>query len=149
MPRYFITEPHPTVKTNSYVHAGRGGAGNIFKAPTTTPATGVPTSPSVSAPTQASTGRFYSGRGGAGNSHSASERTVLSFDEEYGAALAHESAAGGHFGRGGAGNSFVPAGAKSHKSGDDASLRRDSASTTGSTRSGFWGRLSSSSLGHR
>src|SRR4051794_31059770 len=95
MPFYTITEPHPTVPQNSYTHSGRGGAGNIFRAPATTPASGVPpltqTRSNDSARSSVSSGstssgagtRFYSGRGGAGNAHAASERPVISFDEEY------------------------------------------------------------------
>merc|ERR1712059_229024 len=67
MPSNFqLVEPHPSV--NHYAHAGRGGAGNYFKAPKTSngstargPASlfehGLPKSKS----------KFSSGRGGAGN----------------------------------------------------------------------------------
>ena len=37
MPSYAITEPHPTVRRNAYAHTGRGGAGNTFRASSTTP----------------------------------------------------------------------------------------------------------------
>jgi hypothetical protein len=134
MPAYTINEPHPTVSVNAPVHYGRGGAGNMLRAPVTTPAAGVaiPASPPKSSST-----RFYSGRGGAGNAHKSAERHALSFDEEYQSALAHEKAAAtGHTGRGGAGNVFHSSGSES------AASRRDSASTNGSQRSGFWGRLS-------
>merc|ERR1712144_164691 len=82
MPSNFqLVEPHPSV--NHYAHAGRGGAGNYFKAPKTSngstargPASlfehGLPKSKS----------KFSSGRGGAGNIHSPSERAIFSFDEE-------------------------------------------------------------------
>ncbi|EOO02620.1 hypothetical protein UCRPA7_1883 [Phaeoacremonium minimum UCRPA7] len=150
MASYTVTEPHPTVPKNSYMHSGRGGAGNMFRAPTnTTPSTGVPTHP-VSAPQP--TGRFYSGRGGAGNAHAASERPTLSFDEEYARADAREKASTmGHVGRGGAGNVFASVSTNAHKerkhsnaSSASTSSRRDSSSTDNSSiRSGFFGRLSS------
>ena len=130
---YLITEPHPTVAQNSYTHSGRGGAGNFFRAPATTPSTGVPTK---AAPAPVSNTRFYSGRGGAGNAHASAERRVLSFSEEIARAEVRSKAAFAHVGRGGAGNVVVSNDATSHKS------RRDSSSTNGSERSGFWGRLS-------
>jgi len=131
-----INEPHPTVPANTYTHSGRGGAGNMFRAPATTAPTGVAT-PAAAAKTS-STKRFYSGRGGAGNAHASVDRPVLSFEEEYASAAAREKHASGHVGRGGAGNVF----SASASNGAD---RRDSASTNGSVRSGFWGRLSSGS----
>lgn len=134
MPSYTITEPHPTVPKNSYFHSGRGGAGNFFRAPETTSPSGVP---AAALPTTTTTAtRFYSGRGGAGNIHSVAERKALSFDEEFQRAEVREKTSTiTHVGRGGAGNVFssVPATDKS---------RRDSNSTNGSVRSGFWGRLS-------
>ncbi|KAK5662735.1 hypothetical protein OQA88_6142 [Cercophora sp. LCS_1] len=139
MPSFTITEPHPTVPKNSYVHSGRGGAGNFFRAPQTTSPAGVPT-PATSAAPSSST-RFYSGRGGAGNVHSAAERQTISFDEEFQRAEVREKTATiTHVGRGGAGNVFSSSSTKGESS------RRDSESTTGSTKSGFWGRLSS--VGH-
>ncbi|KAH8893319.1 hypothetical protein GQ53DRAFT_109945 [Thozetella sp. PMI_491] len=145
MPNYTITEPHPTVAANSYTHAGRGGVGNMFRAPTTTPAAGVPTKAKASS---SSTGRFYSGRGGAGNAHTASERTAISFDEEFSRAEVREKQATiSYVGRGGAGNIFStsePRKERKHSSSSAHSFssRRDSASTDASTRSGFLGRLS-------
>ncbi|KAK4219583.1 hypothetical protein QBC37DRAFT_436395 [Rhypophila decipiens] len=130
---YLVTEPHPTVAKNSYTHSGRGGAGNFFRAPATTPSAGVPTKVEA-APT--STGRFYSGRGGAGNAHASTERPVMSFTEEFARAEVRAKAAFAHVGRGGAGNVVASNDATSTKS------RRDSSSTNGSERSGFWARLS-------
>lgn len=124
MPRYTITEPHPTVAKNTYVHAGRGGAGNHFRAPQTTAPSGVPTAlpPTASTSSTSTSGasssaataaplpprRFYSGRGGAGNAHSHAERPVLSFEDEFSRADKRERSAalgsGYHVGRGGAGN---------------------------------------------
>ena len=157
MPRYMITEPHPTVPQNSYTHSGRGGLGNFFRAPATTSPAGVPT-PATSGTTTSSNRsnsprRFYSGRGGAGNAHSTAVRPVLSFDEEFTRAEVREKTATmSHVGRGGAGNIFATGvlGGERKKSIDDGEElgRRDSASTSGSGRSisGFWGRVRS--VGH-
>jgi hypothetical protein len=137
MPSYTITEPHPTVPKNSYTHSGRGGAGNFFRAPETTAPSGVPSRTPV-APAATTSTRFYSGRGGAGNIHSAAERQTLNFDEEFQRAeVRDKTSAYTHVGRGGAGNIF-----SSLTTSSDPSTRRDSDSTTGSTRSGFWNRLS-------
>ncbi|KXX80552.1 hypothetical protein MMYC01_202237 [Madurella mycetomatis] len=152
MALYTITEPHPTVPQNSYTHSGRGGAGNFFRAPATTSPAGVPTpAPIASTSSSSSSSRFYSGRGGAGNARSASERPVLSFDEEFVRAEARDrSAPAGYVGRGGAGN--IVAGAAGDKSvkkgGDGEKERRNSSGSVGgesqasSASSGsFWGRL--------
>ena len=147
---YTITEPHPTVPQNSYTHSGRGGAGNFFRAPRTTSPSGVPTPaiPSTTASSStssSSTRRFYSGRGGAGNAHAASDRAVISFDEEYTRAENREqSAMYSHVGRGGAGNIFSSLKKSSSGSGDGDSLARtETSSTGGSQKSGFWSRVMS------
>jgi len=137
--RLSVTEPHPT--TNAYIHSGRGGAGNLFKAPTTSagatargPAslfeTGLPQSNS----------KFSSGRGGAGNIHPSSEKALFSFDEELDRQSTREKkvkeGAIYHVGRGGAGNYAMTR---------QSSARKDSSSSVGSDasiRSGFFGRLS-------
>lgn len=147
---YTITEPHPTVPQNSYTHSGRGGLGNFFRAPVTTSPSGVPT-PLEQAPTSTSTSSarpraFYSGRGGAGNAHSAAERPVLSFDEEFARAETRDRAPVSYVGRGGAGNFYASSAAKTAGDGDGSSITRVSsaASTAGSgssARSGFWGRV--------
>ncbi|KAK2625131.1 hypothetical protein QTJ16_005500 [Diplocarpon rosae] len=143
MPSNFqVIEPHPTVAKYSY--AGRGGAGNTFRAPKTSsgssargPASlfenGLPQSKS----------NFSSGRGGAGNIHKPSERTIFSFDEELALQKTREDkikdGAVYHIGRGGAGN---------WTSSRSESSRKDSFSSTGSAasvRSGFFGRLSTHS----
>lgn len=161
MPSYTITEPRPTVAQNSYAHTGRGGAGNLYRA---TPGTAIPSGSSSSTVTSlpAPSGRFYSGRGGAGNAHAASERPVLSFDEEYLRSETRErssAAVGTHVGRGGAGNVYgkgaSKSGNKARKQSDASShsvASHDSAASSvgsGSVRSsGFWGRISGASLGH-
>lgn len=140
MPSNFqVVEPHPSV--NRYAHAGRGGAGNYFKAPKTsngTTARGPASHFENGLPK--STSKFSSGRGGAGNIHSPSERAIFSFDEELQLQKTREEklkdGAVYHIGRGGAGN---------WSSTRPESSRKDSSSSTdsnGSVRSGFFGRLS-------
>jgi hypothetical protein len=139
--QYQITEPHPTAQ--NYIHSGRGGVGNTFKAPATTnginargPAslfeTGLPQT----------SGRFSSGRGGAGNIRESSEKAIFSFDEELERQTTRDQkikeGAVWHVGRGGAGN---------WSTSQAVSGRKSSTSSTGSdasTRSGFFSRLSSS-----
>jgi hypothetical protein len=140
MPSYYsITEPHPSA--NKYVHSGRGGAGNTFRAPKTSAGTTAQGPASLfdsDLPTSSS--KFSSGRGGAGNIHKSSERAIFSFDEELERQNTWErkmkDGAVWHVGRGGAGNctSSLP-----------ASSRKDSTSSAGSAtsaRSGFFERLS-------
>ncbi|KAF6844860.1 hypothetical protein CMUS01_00657 [Colletotrichum musicola] len=99
----FVTEPHPTVAPNTYIYSGRGGAGNIFRAPAvTTPASGITTPLSTARPTAPA--RFYSGIGGAGNAHAAAQRPPVSFDEDFDRQAARDRAVVGHVGIGGAGN---------------------------------------------
>jgi hypothetical protein len=149
MPNYMITEPHPTVPQNTIMHSGRGGAGNMFRAPATTSPAGVPTKfiKSLTSSSSGSSSRFYSGRGGAGNAHSASQRASLSFDEEFSRAEVREKKATmGFSGRGGAGNAYstAPKAERKHSAASihsTASSRRDSASTDDGAR-GFIGRLS-------
>jgi hypothetical protein len=154
---YTITEPHPTVPQNTYTHSGRGGLGNFFRAPVTTPSSGIPTPAAPSTSSSTTTRRFYSGRGGAGNAHAAVERPVLSFDEEFQRAEVREKTATiSHVGRGGAGNifsAFSPSSSSKSRSGsgdDGASLgRHESGSSDSSTRSvadRLWGRITS--VGH-
>jgi len=136
MPSYQITEPHPSVA--KYAHSGRGGAGNTFKAPKTTTgsiATGPASRFEQGLP--ASNSKFASGRGGAGNIRNVSERAMFSFDEELERQASRDNMANGniyHVGRGGAGNWTSNA--------TPSSSRKDSSSSSGSTRSGFLDRLS-------
>lgn len=155
---YYITEPHPTVLQNTYTHAGRGGAGNLFRAPVTTPSTGVPTEVKLAKTVSSGNStRFYSGRGGAGNIHKSTERPTLSFDEEYAMADAREKATlHGYVGRGGAGNFYNPTATipglakkdRKHSVVSNDSDRRDSVSSAGSTRSGFLARITSIGRSH-
>lgn len=154
MPSYTITEPHPTVAQNTYIHAGRGGAGNHFRAPLTTPPAGVPSTitPVVSA---ASTGsassarRFHSGRGGAGNAHDHVERPVISFEDEFSRADSRERneqlGSGYHVGRGGAGNFRSAATKKKARTGSASSTSSGESSASGGS---VLARLSSA-LGRR
>jgi len=105
--RFSVTEPHPTA--SKYIHSGRGGAGNTFKAPKTSngsTATGPASLFEAGLPQSSS--KFSSGRGGAGNIHFTSEKATYSFDEELDRQNTREKMMlnGGvyHVGRGGAGN---------------------------------------------
>ncbi|KAK8071209.1 hypothetical protein PG997_011412 [Apiospora hydei] len=145
MPRFTVNEPHPTVEKDSYTHSGRGGAGNFFRAPETTPSTGISTEPITTAP-RPSMGRFYSGRGGAGNAHASAQRPVMSFEESYKLQSLIEEKATGYVGRGGAGNAVVkgvPASSSGgQRKGSDASSVASSRSS-GSIRSNLMERISS------
>lgn len=137
--QYSITEPHPTA--NKFVHSGRGGAGNTFRAPKTSEGINARGPASLfEAGLPASSSKVSSGRGGAGNIHHTSERPVFSFDEELERQNTRERKMkdGGvcHVGRGGAGN---------WTSSRPESSRKDSTSSAdsnASARSGFFGRLS-------
>ncbi|EXJ88790.1 hypothetical protein A1O3_01854 [Capronia epimyces CBS 606.96] len=107
--RYSIVEPHPSVPPTHYFSTGRGGAGNVTKAPSSVTQGNNASGPAsriwTEAPqTQRKT--FIAGRGGAGNVYPASERAIFSFDEELERQLSQERHAAPvyHVGRGGAGN---------------------------------------------
>ncbi|KAI1812376.1 hypothetical protein GGS20DRAFT_558195 [Poronia punctata] len=143
MPRFTIAEPHPTIKQNTYTHSGRGGAGNYFRAPVTTPSSGIPTEPKVLPPTTAS---FHSGRGGAGNAHVSAKRPVMSFDEELKLQSQLEQRRVGYVGRGGAGNIYDatdrnPTMFSSRKSSDAGSASSASSSGSRSGAAGFLERV--------
>lgn len=138
--RYSVNEPHPTAST--YIHSGRGGAGNAFKAPKLTSGSSAhgPASLFEGGLPQTSS-KFSSGRGGAGNIHKSSDKAVFSFDEELDRQTTRQRKLeeGGvyHVGRGGAGNMFTGRSPSTSSSG-----RKSSASSSDSVRSGFFGRLS-------
>lgn len=142
MPTYTITEPHPTAR--NYIHSGRGGAGNTFKAPkTSNPRTASGPASRFEGGLPETSTKFSSGRGGAGNIHHTSEKQPFSFDDELDRQRTREkklksSGAAYHVGRGGAGNYTSVS--------SPVALRKDSASsidTDASGRSsGFLGRLS-------
>jgi hypothetical protein len=129
---YSITEPHPSATPRAPLFVGRGGAGNLTRAPQNVTrgatASGPPsrlqfpsTSPSSSSstaprPSSSATSSHaprvvHSGRGGVGNVHPVSERAIFSFDEELERHLSRESHAAPvyHVGRGGAGNVYAAA----------------------------------------
>ncbi|KAI1778586.1 hypothetical protein F4818DRAFT_406544 [Hypoxylon cercidicola] len=141
MPNFTITEPHPTVQRDSYTHSGRGGAGNYFRAPATTPAEGVAMMPTTTSHT---TSRFHSGRGGAGNAHVSVEKPVLSFDEEFAHQSHVEQKPICYVGRGGAGNIYAAneVNASLGRKSSDASSQH-STSSAGSLPN-IWSRLSHS-----
>jgi len=130
-----VVEPHPTVR--KYAHTGRGGAGNTVKAGKTTNGSTAHGPASLLETGLPPSAKFSSGRGGAGNIHKNSERALFSFDEELERQITRERMIkeGGvyHVGRGGAGNWTAT---------NPASSRKDSSSSSDSTRSGFFGRLS-------
>ncbi|KAI4860715.1 hypothetical protein F4820DRAFT_97623 [Hypoxylon rubiginosum] len=143
MPNFTITEPHPTIQRNSYAHSGRGGAGNYFRAPVTTPASGVATVTTTTTTSQTAS-RFHSGRGGAGNAHVSAAKPVLSFDEEFAHQSHVEQKPIGYVGRGGAGNIYAANDVKpsAARKGSDASSQHSSSST--GSLSNIWSRLSHS-----
>lgn len=109
MSSYQITEPHPSVPTSHYYHAGRGGAGNITKVNpkdiTSGPDASGPAS-RIAINTPPANAYFIAGRGGAGNVHREKERAIFSFDEELAQQrrVMENAAPVYHIGRGGAGN---------------------------------------------
>ncbi|MCJ1305309.1 hypothetical protein MMC08_008123 [Hypocenomyce scalaris] len=148
-----LTEPHPSVSTTSYIHSGRGGAGNykhIDPRTLTPPSTA--TGPASLAPLPSnSTRTFKSGRGGAGNTHQGSERAIFSFDEELERQRMSDGRAGNapifHVGRGGAGNLIVDERrpSQSGRQGSaDSSMSRDSGLSDRARRSLDWFRDSMS-----
>jgi hypothetical protein len=137
---YSVTEPHPTA--SKYIHSGRGGAGNTFKAPKTSKGSSARGPASLISTTPKPDSKFSSGRGGAGNIHNSSEKAIFSFDEELERQCTREKAmkqegAIWHVGRGGAGNWTTARPSSSHRK--DSSSSGDS---DASARSGFFGRLS-------
>lgn len=129
MPNYTVTEPSPS--TTTYVRSGRGGYGNVVRAPTSQHISNVQSVSSVNLPSR----RFFSGIGGAGNVHQASERPVISLDEEYSRIAARDQASAGHCGIGGAGNVY-------RRKASDASSQASDASSM-SSKSKLWARVSS------
>ena len=133
--QYIITEPSPS--TTSYIRSGRGGAGNIVRSSNThgsnTSAATTKSARSQTTPAR----RFFSGVGGAGNAHEASERPVLSLDDEVRRLAAQQEAAVGHCGIGGAGNVYRRK-ASDASSSDDA--RSDVSDASSIERAKLWAR---------
>ncbi|KAK1654482.1 hypothetical protein BDP81DRAFT_389576 [Colletotrichum phormii] len=139
----FVTEPHPTVAPNTYIYSGRGGFGNIRKAPQVlTPATGI-TTPLKPAGNGDATRRFYSGIGGAGNRHEASECLVRTFDEDFDRQEVRDRAAVGHVGIGGAGNVTrrVSDASSVHSGASDESASTSSLKSLKNRGGNFWRRV--------
>ncbi|KAI9760776.1 MAG: hypothetical protein M1835_000109 [Candelina submexicana] len=90
--------------TRTYVRSGIGGAGNYHLADQLMPPTSIPST----VPIPRGNGHFSSGIGGAGNIHHASERAVLSSNEELVRARVRQRKAptAYHLGIGGAGNRY-------------------------------------------
>ncbi|KAF2093809.1 hypothetical protein NA57DRAFT_14430, partial [Rhizodiscina lignyota] len=108
---YQITEPHPSVPSSHYIHAGRGGAGNyayVDPKETTSGATAQGPASRTKLSQPASNGYYLAGRGGAGNFHQHRERAIFSFDEEleHQRKMMEHQAPVYHIGRGGAGNAI-------------------------------------------
>jgi hypothetical protein len=106
---YRITEPHPSVPASHYIHAGRGGAGNVSHVdPQRLTAGADAQGPASRTVLKQSKQPYYpSGRGGAGNmTFTDSERPIFSFDEELERQrrMMERQAPVYHVGRGGAGN---------------------------------------------
>ena len=137
---YSIVEPHPSVPSSHYFSTGRGGAGNVTKAPGSitrgSDASGPAARISFSSPTT-KTKTFTTGRGGAGNVHPSSERAIFSFDEELERQLNQDRHAAPvyHVGRGGAGN-VGNGGVSSQRMFVDLGSRRHSEDSFGSAGSG-------------
>jgi len=131
--QHSVTQP-PDQTANKYIHSGRGGAGNKYRVPKTGEL-----STSLKSVVPVPSSKFRVGRGGAGNIHEASERAVVSLDEELERREREEKKEEEsvfHVGRGGAGNwAFF----RSESSRKDSSSSGGSNATTGS---GFFGRLS-------
>jgi hypothetical protein len=138
--QYLVTEPHP--HPGKYIHSGRGGAGNTFKAPKTSNGSSAngPASLFETGLPDTTASKFSSGRGGAGNIHHKSERAIFSFDEELERQSTQEKrvkeGAVWHVGRGGAGNWTTTRPESSRKD------STNSADSDDSRRSGFFSRLS-------
>ena len=130
---YLVTEPAPS--TTSYTRCGRGGAGNVYRGPSTPTTT---TISSTSSQPRASSTRFFSGIGGAGNAHSASERPppALSLEDAVRHAAARDTPSVGYCGRGGAGNIY-------RRKESDASSSGSSVRSSMSSTAKLWGRVTS------
>lgn len=103
MSRYQFTEPQPN---STYLHSGRGGAGNVFRAPRTQPSLSLSKFSSILSSTSK---HFSSGRGGAGNIHCASRRDTASVSVNEVLTRHSKFLEDGvyHTGRGGAGNTIA------------------------------------------
>ncbi|RMZ90631.1 hypothetical protein DV736_g2127, partial [Chaetothyriales sp. CBS 134916] len=135
---YSIVEPHPSARSNTYIHTGRGGAGNFTKTPSSVTRGADASGPASRLPPtilSSNTSKpFLSGRGGAGNVQPPSERAIFSFDEELERQLSRERYAAPvyHVGRGGLGNRYCTSPPSGRRPIDDQA----SAKSTSSAESG-------------
>ncbi|KAI9892768.1 MAG: hypothetical protein M1814_001188 [Vezdaea aestivalis] len=147
---YNVFEPHPTVPRTQYIGSGRGGAGNIHRAPSST-TTVSPANPPPSRTTLHPASTFMTGRGGAGNlvHNTTSERAIFSFDEELEreAKVEEKSAPVYYVGRGGAGNYSYSRG-RSWAWEQPRSVRSNSVGSRDTQRSDASDRSTSSKVGN-
>ncbi|KAI9671958.1 MAG: hypothetical protein M1817_002311 [Caeruleum heppii] len=115
---YHLVEPSPIHPSTPYAFHGRGGAGNIHRAPVssgqnasshshpTSTASRTATTTSSKLSSHPPPTSFPTGRGGAGNFAHTSERAIFSFDEELEKQRLWDQHVAPiyHVGRGGAGN---------------------------------------------
>jgi hypothetical protein len=129
---YRITEPHPSVPASA-IYYGRGGAGNITRAPQLTSGADASGPASrIKLPSPPSNSRFLSGRGGAGNVHREKERAMFSFDEELAQQerLREHAAPVYHIGRGGAGNLMGDAEGRKARTGSTSSRESEASAAS-------------------
>jgi len=126
---YALVEPHPHT-TAPYVHTARGGAGNTFKATSSTNSFTIPATIPRKSLEHKQPNTFKSGRGGAGNVHQSSERAIFSFDEELERQMRQQEfmAPVYHVGRGGAGNTIYADSSSTRRSDLDTSSARSASS---------------------
>ncbi|KAF2842021.1 hypothetical protein M501DRAFT_1013390 [Patellaria atrata CBS 101060] len=145
---YQITEPHPSVP-RGYIHAGRGGAGNVTYVDPASVTNGAnasgPASRAKLTPPP-SNSVFLSGRGGAGNAHRQKERAIFSFDEELAQQrrIMEHQAPVYHVGRGGAGNLVDEMHPRSTRSGSASSTMSEDSNASHKRTSieNAWNRVS-------
>jgi len=141
---YQIVEPAPTAQPNHYVHCGRGGAGNMYKASSSTKTAPLANSAShISAISRAAGSKSSTGRGGAGNIRPVADLPSYSFDEEMDAQTTREKSHDVfHVGRGGAGNWSRSSEALRRTESSARKYSNESVESNSSSHSGFLSRLS-------
>jgi hypothetical protein len=127
---YALVEPHPQA-TAPYIHTARGGAGNTFKATSSTKTFTTSTSIARQSVEHKQPNTFKSGRGGAGNVHHNSERAIFSFDEELERQMRQQEAMAPvyHVGRGGVGNMIYADSSSTRPNDPETSSARSTSST--------------------
>ena len=144
-----ITEPHPSVSQSTYLHTGRGGAGNVHNVSPSSVTDGRTASGPASRtnlPPPPTNAYYMSGRGGAGNVHTNKERAIFSFDEELALQqkmLEHQAPVY-HVGRGGAGNLYDERAPGASRQGSASSTFSDGSAASEKARKsieGAWNRV--------